>query len=227
MSSLAAEECEALRGEIHELVDQTFPALVVPPSPTSALSAALELKAGVGGQEACLFLSDLHRMYMRYSSSRNWKTKVLNVDNADGVTVGGIVVEVQGEGAYDELKWESGVHRIQRVPATEAAGRVHTSTVTVAVSEELESSQVIGTYPVLLQVFPLPVEKDNDPKPVYELKDVKIEFMRARGAGGQVCGNPFDTEGIHFNNLLPARQQDRISRTINASSDRHHRRNSR
>ena len=134
MNSLANEEFKSLQQSLTHLTSHTFPSLLVPSSPTSGLSAVLELQAGVGGTEACLFLEDLLRMYTRYANSRAWETRVLNRDNDDGTTMGGVMVEVSGEGAYDALRWESGVHRIQRVPVTETSGRMHTSTVTVAVS---------------------------------------------------------------------------------------------
>lgn len=136
MNALAADEYVSLLNSLKHLTESVIPSLLIPPSQTATLSAALELKAGVGGQEACIFLSDLLRMYMRHANSRGWDTKVLSRDNlsADGTSMGGVLVEVLGEGAYDELRWESGVHRIQRVPVTDTAGRVHTSTVAIAVS---------------------------------------------------------------------------------------------
>ena len=144
MSSLAREESDLLRLSLNHLREHVFPSLIVPPSQTASLSAALELKAGVGGQEACLFLSDLLRMYIRYANMRGWETKVLSKDNADGATMSGVLVEVLGKGVYDELRWESGVHRIQRVPVTETSGRVHTSTVAVAVSGLTETTGVFA-----------------------------------------------------------------------------------
>ena len=131
---LAAEDDQAFTHTLEDLVENVFPSLIIPPSNTAHMSALMELKAGVGGSESNLFLGELMRMYLRYAQSVKWKTATVS---SLGTPEGGVknaVVEFKGPGAYDYLRWESGVHRVQRVPATEASGRVHTSTVAVVVS---------------------------------------------------------------------------------------------
>jgi peptide chain release factor 1 len=123
-----------LAESLKEIVKKTFPSILVPPSRTSHLSALLELKSGVGGSEASLFLEEMLKMYLRLAQVSRWKANVVASNDLD---VGGMkdaVVEFKGPGAYDALRWESGVHRVQRVPATEQSGRVHTSAVAVVVT---------------------------------------------------------------------------------------------
>ncbi|GAA6064579.1 hypothetical protein JCM10212_006463 [Sporobolomyces blumeae] len=160
---------------------------LVPDSPTAALSALVELKAGVGGSEAALFLSSLLRMYTRLSARKGWKATVIEADRIQASASGGggggpggggggsneaykeAILEVTGDGAFGALRREAGVHRVQRVPATESQGRVHTSTVSVIVlpTESNNQGQAIS---------------DDD---LFDPKDVKVETMRSRGAGGQ------------------------------------------
>jgi peptide chain release factor 1 len=137
MRALAAEEHDFLSKSLSEIVETTFPTLLIPPSTTSHLSALMELKSGVGGSEASLFLADLLRMYLRLAIGRRWKATVVAQNDSDGGGIKDAIVEVKGEGAYDALRWESGVHRVQRVPATEASGRVHTSTVAIVVCSSI------------------------------------------------------------------------------------------
>ena len=134
MRSLAEEESTTLQSRLSTLLDKTFPSLLIPPSTTSHLSALMEFKAGVGGSESSLFLSELMRMYIRLAQGQGWNTSVIASNETDAGGVKDAIVEFKGpEKVYDTLKWESGVHRVQRVPATEASGRVHTSTVAVVV----------------------------------------------------------------------------------------------
>jgi peptide chain release factor 1 len=114
---------------VHQL-----PNALLPPSETEELSALVELKAGVGGTESSLFVAELLRMYGRFARLNNWAPTVLTSSESDSGGLKDVILEVKGAGAYDMLRWESGVHRVQRVPATEASGRVHTSTVAAAVS---------------------------------------------------------------------------------------------
>jgi len=134
MRALASDEYASLTSSLLESLSMTFPSLLVPISPTIHLSALVELKSGVGGSEASLFLGDLLRVYLRYAQTMRWKAEIIGKSDSDGGGIKDAVVEVKGVGAYDGLKWESGVHRVQRVPATEAKGRVHTSTVAAIVS---------------------------------------------------------------------------------------------
>lgn len=133
MRGLAADEITALAASLNVIAKETFPALLVPPSPTAALSALMELKSGVGGSEASLFLADMLRMYQRLATNMKWRATVVASNSAEGGGTKDAVVEIVGAGAYDALRWESGVHRVQRVPATEASGRTHTSTVAIVV----------------------------------------------------------------------------------------------
>lgn len=133
MRSLAEDEFTTLKERLSTYLSTTFPCLLVPPSQTRSFSALLELKAGVGGSEATLFLTDLLRVYVRYANSRGWRADVIQSTEVAGGGMRDAIVEVKGDGAYDMLRWETGVHRVQRVPATEASGRVHTSTVAIIV----------------------------------------------------------------------------------------------
>ncbi|KAL8280665.1 hypothetical protein RQP46_006988 [Phenoliferia psychrophenolica] len=145
---------------------------LLPPSPTSSLSAILEVKSGVGGSESALFAAELVRMYSRLAVRKGWKATLVESVGLPGVGMGTgdayreAILEVVGEGAFGVLRREAGVHRVQRVPATESQGRVHTSTVGIIVLPS-ESG-------------PAPVDDD-----LFEQKDVKVEVMRSRGAGGQ------------------------------------------
>ncbi len=161
MRELAKMELPALE-EQKEALEKELTKLLIPKDPQDDRNAILEIRAGTGGDEASLFAGDLLNMYLRYCSKKGWKTAVLS--ESEG-TVGGykeVFLEVTGEDVYGTLKFESGVHRVQRVPATETQGRVHTSAATVAVMPEAEEID-------------------------FELKDsdVKMETARSGGAGGQ------------------------------------------
>jgi peptide chain release factor 1 len=131
--SLAQSECTEILAKLNNLALVDFPALLIPPSDTGDMSALMELKSGVGGSESSLFLAELLRVYTRYAHANNLVPAVVAKDEHDAGGVKNAILEVQGKGAYDMLRWESGVHRVQRVPATEASGRVHTSTVAIVV----------------------------------------------------------------------------------------------
>ncbi|OCH85323.1 release factor [Obba rivulosa] len=167
MRALAEEEHASLTQELSAMVETTFPRLLIPASSTAHMSALVELRSGVGGSESSLFLGEIMRMYLRVAGSYGWKASVLSRNETENGGIKDAILEVKGEGAYDILRWESGVHRVQRVPATEANGRVHTSTVSVMV---------------------LPTSEDSEPgkdEELFKMSDVRIEVMRARGAGGQ------------------------------------------
>lgn len=133
MRSLAENEQSNLLSKLVSDISR-FTQLLTPKSPTRSHSALMELKAGVGGDEASLFVSDLLRMYGRFGEFRGWQVQVITKeDNEGGRGIKSAVLEINGEGSYDALKWESGVHRVQRVPETEKSGRVHTSTAAVVV----------------------------------------------------------------------------------------------
>lgn len=161
LRTMAREDLEQQEEE-REKLEESIRQLLIPKDPQDEKNAIMEIRAGTGGDEASIFAGDLLRMYMRYCEKRGWKLAVLS--EAEG-TVGGykeIQLEVTGEDVYGTLKFESGVHRVQRVPATEASGRVHTSAATVAVMPEAEEID-------------------------FELKesDVKMETSRSGGSGGQ------------------------------------------
>ncbi|KAF9553444.1 release factor [Agrocybe pediades] len=167
MQQLALEEVESLTSTLESLAEKTFPSLLIPPSTTKHMSALMELKSGVGGSEASLFLADLLRMYQRFADTTSWSVEIVAKNDAEGSGIKDASVEFKGEGAYDTLRWESGVHRVQRVPATEASGRTHTSTVAIVVLPLVEESEM---------------SVDDD---LFSMEDIKLEVMRARGAGGQ------------------------------------------
>ncbi|KAH9853811.1 release factor [Lenzites betulinus] len=168
MRSMAEDEYAALTETIDNLVENTFPTLLVPSSDTAHLSAIIELRAGVGGSESALFVGDLVRMYTRAAQADGWDVSMISSNVLETGGIKDAIMEVKGNGVYDALRWESGVHRVQRVPATEANGRVHTSTVSVMVlplAEETESNSA-----------------DDE---LFKMDEIKLEVMRARGAGGQ------------------------------------------
>jgi peptide chain release factor 1 len=161
MRSLAEEERAALKARFAEL-ERELKVRLLPKDAADSSSAIVEIRAGTGGDEAALFASDLLSMYQRYSQLQGWKTDLLSFSESDLGGVKEAVLEVEGQGAYAKLKFESGVHRVQRVPVTEAGGRIHTSAATVAVLPEPEE---------------VDVQIDD--------KDLRIDVFRASGAGGQ------------------------------------------
>src|ERR1017187_10481105 len=142
--------------------------------PNDDKNILLEIRGGTGGEEAALFASDLFRMYTRFAERRRWKVEILSMSSASAGGLKEVVAAVEGKGAYAHLKYESGVHRVQRVPTTEAQGRIHTSTATVAIMPELED-----------------VDINIDPK------DLKIEVMRSGGPGGQSVNTTDSAVRIH------------------------------
>ncbi|RLB12650.1 MAG: peptide chain release factor 1 [Deltaproteobacteria bacterium] len=158
---LATEEIEELESELKN-VEKELRILLLPKDPNDEKNIILEIRAGTGGEEAALFAADLFRMYARYAELKGWRTEILsqNVTGKGGFKE--IIILIEGKGAYSRLKYESGVHRVQRVPETEAQGRIHTSAVTVAVLPEAE-------------------EVDVEVRP----EDLRIDVFRASGHGGQ------------------------------------------
>lgn len=132
---LAAIETDGLLRDLRSLLVHDLPNALFPSSETEGLSALVELKAGVGGSESSLFTAELLRMYGRFARLNGWEPTVLASSESDSGGFKDVILEVNGSGAYDTLRWESGVHRVQRVPATEASGRLHTSTVAAVVSK--------------------------------------------------------------------------------------------
>ncbi len=169
MREMLKEELNDAKKRIEELETQ-LKVLLLPKDPTDDKTVIVEIRAGAGGDEAALFAAEIYRMYVHYAEGRRWKVELLNVDE---IGIGGMK-EVQfvitGQGAYSRMKYESGVHRVQRVPETESGGRIHTSTISVAVMPEV----------------------DEDIDIVIDEKDIRVDVMRASGNGGQ-CVNTTDS----------------------------------
>lgn len=161
LKEMAESEIEAAKEEIKQIAEE-LKVLLLPKDPNDERNVIIEIRGGAGGDEAALFSAALFRMYSMYADSKRWKTEVLNCNETQLGGYKEISFMITGEGAYSRLKYESGVHRVQRVPETEAQGRIHTSTVTVAVLPEAED-----------------VEIDINPT------DLQIDTYRAGGAGGQ------------------------------------------
>ena len=161
MRELAKEELNESKARIEEL-EQELKILLLPKDPNDDKNVIVEIRAGAGGDEAALFAAEVYRMYVHYADSRRWKTEMISL-NENGI--GGFkecVFMITGQGAYSRMKYESGVHRVQRVPETESGGRIHTSTATVAILPVVEDVQI--------EINPA---------------DIKLEVFRASGAGGQ------------------------------------------
>ncbi len=160
-------KCEARRGgnreERQDLAEVELQKLLLPKDPNDSANVFLEIRAGTGGDEAALFAGDLFRMYSRYAESQKWQLEVLNSSEGEHGGYKEIIARIIGAGAYSHLKFESGAHRVQRVPETESQGRVHTSAATVAIIPESEEVQMIEINPA----------------------DLRVDTFRASGAGGQ------------------------------------------
>ena len=161
MRAMAREEVERLSAQSAEL-EADLRARLVPRDPNDDRNVIVEVRAGAGGEEASLFAADLYRMYARYAERRRWKVEVLSTSESEAGGFKEIIAEVRGDAAYSRLKFESGVHRVQRVPSTEAQGRIHTSTATVSVLPEADEVEV--------QI---------------DEKDLRIDVYRSSGPGGQ------------------------------------------
>ncbi|WLF83049.1 peptide chain release factor 1 [Moraxella sp. ZY210820] len=159
---MAQEEIKANKALLLELEDK-LNILMIPKDPNDANSAYLEIRAGTGGDEAAIFSGDLFRMYKKYAETQSWRVEVLSENEGEHGGYKEIICRVEGEGVYGRLKFESGAHRVQRVPATESQGRVHTSACTVAILPEIDTDTTVDINPA----------------------DLRIDTYRASGAGGQ------------------------------------------
>lgn len=168
MRELAKEELADARQRIEEL-EHEIRILLLPKDPNDEKNVIVEIRAGAGGDEAALFASELYRMYVHYAERQRWKVELINVSESGLGGMKEVEFMITGRGAYSRLKYESGVHRVQRVPETESGGRIHTSTATVAIMPEAEEFDV-----------------------VIDDKDIRIDVMRASGNGGQ-CVNTTDS----------------------------------
>ncbi|MDE5907241.1 MAG: peptide chain release factor 1 [Lachnospiraceae bacterium] len=168
MREMLKEELSGAKKRIEEL-EQELKILLLPKDPNDDKNVIVEIRAGAGGDEAALFAAEVYRLYVHYAEGQRWKVETMNVDE---IGIGGmkeVNFMISGQGAYSKLKYESGVHRVQRVPETESGGRIHTSTITVAVMPEVEDVDI-----------------------VIDEKDIRIDVMRASGNGGQ-CVNTTDS----------------------------------
>ena len=168
MRELAKEELNESKARVEEL-EQKLKLLLLPKDPNDDKNVIVEIRAGAGGDEAALFAAEIYRMYVHYAESQRWKVETLEMEE---IGIGGmksVNFMISGQGAYSRMKYESGVHRVQRVPETESGGRIHTSTITVAVMPEAEEVDV-----------------------KIDEKDIRIDVMRASGNGGQ-CVNTTDS----------------------------------
>ncbi len=161
MRAMARDELERLGARASEL-EASLRLQLVPRDPNDERNVILEIRAGTGGEEASLFAADLYRMYARFAERRRWKVEVLSASETEAGGFKELIAEIRGDAAYSRLKFESGVHRVQRVPATEAQGRIHTSTATVSVLPEADE--------VDIQI---------------DEKDLRVDVYRSSGPGGQ------------------------------------------